>query len=622
MRKSLLKTVVTAAAVVASSLIMSAAVWAGTTTTTYEYTMTPSTNTGDFFDASTSKNSQSTFQPSSLQSSGFAVPNRTPGLIVTEALKFNSSGYLRFTLKDGETAELTFYVCGKEKTFNTQILKGDTQVALYPASGKYDYTTCQELTYSATEPGTYTIKQNSSEQSLLYAKAVVTSQTSDDSEATLTASKSSISIDETLQLSSNIQKFTKSSDSYESSDISVATVDANGLVTAISAGETTITYTAKGSGTKDGEPISEISAEITITVTEPVTATNLTLSKSELSLFVGKSETVTASVEPNGVTSSVDWASNNAAVATVKDGKITAVKAGTAVITASIDGLEKEVNVIVKDVINFQADDTVIWEMKEYTENDLSNGLTFIPTTNKDNVIDTISVNNSSNAKFTDDNGDVYSYTSTSISYSQNDSKFQFVPTSNGKLTVLVKVNSGKSGNIFGTSVEGTSEKTYFYITKDVTEGTEYTASLSGSKAVYYYIGFTPASEETETIANTVKELPSSSDDFYAVGDSETYVIHGLTEKDIDDDYLKLVDMDTISVSDNSKETTSINTTITKVFKAIKFSDDSSVSAGEGKFANYKALYGMRLTSNGEDSFILDTDNYTYSLNWITGKNE
>ncbi|MEG1070141.1 MAG: Ig-like domain-containing protein, partial [Ruthenibacterium sp.] len=57
--------------------------------------------------------------------------------------------------------------------------------------------------------------------------------------------------------------------------------------------------------------------------------------KTKLLLIEGDSETLTATVLPENATDkTVTWTSSNAAVATVANGKVTAVKAGTATITA------------------------------------------------------------------------------------------------------------------------------------------------------------------------------------------------------------------------------------------------------------------------------------------------
>ena len=68
-----------------------------------------------------------------------------------------------------------------------------------------------------------------------------------------------------------------------------------------------------------------------------VAVTGVSLSKTELTLTAGKSETITASIEPaNATTKDVTWSSSNEKIAKVdKKGKITAVKEGNAKITVT-----------------------------------------------------------------------------------------------------------------------------------------------------------------------------------------------------------------------------------------------------------------------------------------------
>ena len=65
--------------------------------------------------------------------------------------------------------------------------------------------------------------------------------------------------------------------------------------------------------------------------------TKVELNKTSLTLDVGKSETLTATITPSNATDqNVTWSSNNKSVATVDtSGKVTAIKAGTATITAT-----------------------------------------------------------------------------------------------------------------------------------------------------------------------------------------------------------------------------------------------------------------------------------------------
>ena len=62
---------------------------------------------------------------------------------------------------------------------------------------------------------------------------------------------------------------------------------------------------------------------------------SVTLNKTELTLEVGDEETLTATVAPDdAMDKTVTWTSDNTAIATVENGKVTAVAAGRATITA------------------------------------------------------------------------------------------------------------------------------------------------------------------------------------------------------------------------------------------------------------------------------------------------
>ncbi len=94
-------------------------------------------------------------------------------------------------------------------------------------------------------------------------------------------------------------------------------------VTAIGVGKTTITYTIGGK---------EASCEVTVTP-RTISVKSITLNKPQLSLVKGATETLTATVLPT-TDKTVIWESSDTAVATVKDGIVTAVAAGNATITA------------------------------------------------------------------------------------------------------------------------------------------------------------------------------------------------------------------------------------------------------------------------------------------------
>ena len=129
---------------------------------------------------------------------------------------------------------------------------------------------------------------------------------------------------------------------WSSSDESVAKVDKNtGKVTAVKAGTATIT----------AETVNGKTAACKVTVKSSAIET-ITINKTEIELARGKSETLTAIVSSeNDYDKTVTWSSSDPNVATVdkNTGKVTAVKAGTATITAeTVNGKTAECKVTVK----------------------------------------------------------------------------------------------------------------------------------------------------------------------------------------------------------------------------------------------------------------------------------
>jgi hypothetical protein len=156
---------------------------------------------------------------------------------------------------------------------------------------------------------------------------------------TLDKSALNLKIGETEQLTATVAPDTATNKAvtWISSDESVAMVDSNGMVTAVSAGTATITVTTEDGG---------FTAQSTVMVTDDssggvIPVTGVTLDKVTLNLKVGGTEQLTASVHPDMATNKdVTWTSSNPGVATVdSNGKVKAISAGTATITVrTIDG--------------------------------------------------------------------------------------------------------------------------------------------------------------------------------------------------------------------------------------------------------------------------------------------
>lgn len=114
---------------------------------------------------------------------------------------------------------------------------------------------------------------------------------------------------------------------WTSSNEKVATVDSSGFVVAVGGGSAAIKCTSVDN------PMVAASCAVTV----KVAATGVTLSSSSVKIYVGKTKTLTPTVSPADATNkSVKWRSLDTSIATVnKNGKVTAVKAGTTYITAT-----------------------------------------------------------------------------------------------------------------------------------------------------------------------------------------------------------------------------------------------------------------------------------------------
>lgn len=111
---------------------------------------------------------------------------------------------------------------------------------------------------------------------------------------------------------------------WASSNASVASVN-SGTVTALKEGTATITASAGG---KSSTCSVKVSSKV-------IPVTSVALDKTSLSIQVGETETLTATVNPADATDkNVIWTSSDESVAKVADGKVTAVKSGNAIITA------------------------------------------------------------------------------------------------------------------------------------------------------------------------------------------------------------------------------------------------------------------------------------------------
>lgn len=209
--------------------------------------------------------------------------------------------------------------------------------------------TDQSMTWSSSNNGVVTVDQNGSLKAVAAGTATIAVKTTDGGytatckvtvkpvavtevlaeSVTLDQTTMELTVNGTGKLTATVKpdETTVKTIQWSSSDEAVATVGADGTVTALKEGTAVITA-------KCGEK----SAECTVTVkAEAVMPTSITMEPTTLSLTVGQKYTLIATILPENATNkSVTWSSNAPDIVEVTaGGAVTAKAAGTATVTAS-----------------------------------------------------------------------------------------------------------------------------------------------------------------------------------------------------------------------------------------------------------------------------------------------
>ncbi|MBP5488675.1 MAG: Ig-like domain-containing protein [Bacteroidales bacterium] len=134
-------------------------------------------------------------------------------------------------------------------------------------------------------------------------------------------------------------------DAYDHSIVQFAS---GGKVTALKAGTTILVCEGYNPNTSS---MTGVKDTCYVRVVARVETAAISLDRTELSLQPGQSATLHATTTPAGSSDHVVWRSTNEAVAKVKDGKVTAVAAGTALIYATAGGVSALCTVTVSEPV-------------------------------------------------------------------------------------------------------------------------------------------------------------------------------------------------------------------------------------------------------------------------------
>lgn len=221
--------------------------------------------------------------------------------------------------------------------------------------------------------------ENSTTQSLCASQEEV-----DVTSVSVSPNTSSISLqssNKSVQLSANVLPSNASNKvvTWTSSNTNIATVTSSGYVTAKAVGSATITAISTADGTKKG------TATITVT-NDPIAVTGVNITDSTMTLGLGKTQALSAIVEPNNATNkNVTWLSSNASIVSVtSSGQITGKAVGTANITVkTVDGnFSDTIAVTVNEIpavtsvtgLFYNSANNSESQANAYTVNDLNNG--------------------------------------------------------------------------------------------------------------------------------------------------------------------------------------------------------------------------------------------------------
>ncbi len=246
----------------------------------------------------------------------------------------NSSSFSNFVACSGNISSVqTFTVSGTNLTNNVVVTAptgfevslnnatGFGSTATITASGTLSATNVyirMAATATGNPTGNITIASTGTTDQTIAVSGNVTAATS---AGTLSGTQA-ICVGNTTTFSSSV-----SGGIWTSSDTTIATVNTSGVITGVTAGTATITYTVSGSG-----GCADATATRSVTITTAPSAGTLSGTQA---ICVGNTTTYTSSVNGGA------WTSSNTAVATVNaSGVITGVTAGTATITYTVTGTD------------------------------------------------------------------------------------------------------------------------------------------------------------------------------------------------------------------------------------------------------------------------------------------
>ncbi len=231
---------------------------------------------------------------------------------------------------------------GTEYTINYEVVPQDAEGYVEWSSSDEKIATVEDGVIKTISQGTITVvAKNGKVSSTLYVTVVKgdsnTPDVIDDGKTikveAITLNQTSIALakDKTYTLVATVapENATDKTVKWVTSNDKIVKVDANGNIQAVANGTAIITATSANG--------KSASCNVTVKDSTPIEGDyKVTLNQNTLSLNINDSATLVPTVTPNNYVAGMTWSSNNTKVATVTNGVVKAVGAGSAVVTVTL----------------------------------------------------------------------------------------------------------------------------------------------------------------------------------------------------------------------------------------------------------------------------------------------
>ena len=295
------------------------------------------------------------------------VRNKVESLTITPS---SADAYL-----GGDPTHLTATVTPKDlPDLKISWSSSDTSIATVDSKGAVTAKKKGTVTITVTvENGTQTVSESREMQVIQPVTSI-----------SVTPATLELYVDDVLEISESLTIKTEPADAddasckYSTSTAGIISVSSQGKITGKKAGTVTLYITPSKASSSD------VKASCKITVKAKVAS--VTVTPTEKSMQVGQTYTLTAKVLPKEANQEVTWSSSDTKIATVENGKVTAVKAGEAVITAASKDNPEIKSTCVVTVVNIPVESVTLNKTTLLLVEGKSETLT--ATVKPDNVLD------------------------------------------------------------------------------------------------------------------------------------------------------------------------------------------------------------------------------------------